>query len=88
MKFGKKVKTSLRKESDSERVYNEEYLTAKLKSYNGKIKTSTHDNKKAKQSSQFIYLLVFLIGSVFRTGINYYPRVLPKIKNRHYRNLF
>ena len=58
MKFGKKVKTSLRKESDSERIYNEEYLTAKVKTHNGKINTSFHDNKKPKDSSQFICLLI------------------------------
>ena len=37
MKFGKKVKNSLKKEFDSEPVYNEKYLKAKIKSYNGNI---------------------------------------------------
>ena len=37
MKFGKKVKNSLKNEFDSEPVYNEKYLKAKIKSYNGNI---------------------------------------------------
>ena len=32
MKFGKKIKNSLKKEFDSEPVYNEKYLKAKIKS--------------------------------------------------------
>ena len=70
-----KVKNSLKKEFDSEPVYNEKYLKAKIKSYNGKINTNFLDNKIPKESSQFICLSVILIGSVFRTNKNYYPQV-------------
>ena len=70
-----KVKNSLKKEFDSEPVYNEKYLKAKIKSYNGKISTNFHDNKIPKEGSQLICLSVILINSVFRTGKNYYPRV-------------
>ena len=68
----------LEKEFDSEPVYNEKYLKAKIKSYNGKINTNFHDNKIPKESSQFICLSVILIDSVFRTGKNYYPQVFLK----------
>ena len=34
MKFGKKIKNSLKKEFYSEPVYNEKYLKAKIQSYN------------------------------------------------------
>ena len=70
-----KLKNSLKKEFDSEPVYNEKYLKAKIKSYNGKISTNFHDNKIPKEGSQLICLSVILINSVFRTGKNYYPRV-------------
>ena len=70
-----KVKNSLKKEFDSEPVYNEKYLKDKIKSYNGKISTNFHDNKIPKEGSQLICLSVILINSVFRTGKNYYPRV-------------
>ena len=72
MKFGKK-KYIIKKEFDSEPVYNEKYLKAKIKSYNGKINTNFHNNKIPREGSQFICLSVILIDSVFRTGKNYYP---------------
>ena len=48
-----KVKNRLREEFDSEPVYNEKYLKAKIKSYNEKINTNFHDNK-IKECSPFI----------------------------------
>ena len=39
IKFGKKVNNTINKEFDSELVYNEKYLKAKIKSSNGKIST-------------------------------------------------
>ena len=71
MRFGKKL---IVKEFDSEPVYNEKYLKAKIKSYDGKIKTNFHNNKIPKEGSQFICLSVILIDSIFRTGRNYYPQ--------------
>ena len=51
-----KVKNSLKKEFDSEPVYNEKYLKAKIKSYNGKINTNFHGSKIPKKGSQLICL--------------------------------
>ena len=67
-----KVKNIIKKEFDSEPVYNEK---AKIKSYNGKINTSFHNNKIPKEGSQFIFFSVILIDSVFRKGKNCYPQV-------------
>ena len=64
------------KESDSETVYDETYLKAKIKSYKGKTNTNFHNNKIPKESSQFISLPIILIDSVLRTGNNYYPQVV------------
>ena len=41
-----------------------------------KINSNFHNNKIAKEGSQFIYLSVILIDSVFGAGKNYYPQVL------------
>ena len=71
-----KVKNSMKKEFDSEPVYKEKYLKAKIKSYNGKINTKFHNNEIPKGGSQFICLSVILINSVVRTGKSYYPQVL------------
>ena len=39
-----KVKNTNKKEFNSEPVYNEKYLKAEIKSYNGKIKINFHNN--------------------------------------------
>ena len=66
-----KVKNSLKEEFESEPVYNENYLKAKIKPYYGKINTNFHSNKILKKDSQYICLLLILIDSVFRTGKNH-----------------
>ena len=70
-----KVKNITKKEFESKPVYNDKYLKAKIKSYNGKINTNFHNNKIPKEGSQFICLSVILIYSVFRTGKRCYPLV-------------
>ena len=69
-----KIKNSLKKEFDSKPVYNEKYLKAKTKSYNGKINTTFYDNKISKESSKFICLSVILVDSVFGTVKKYYSQ--------------
>ena len=59
-----KVKNIIKKEFENEPVYNEKYLKAKIKSYNGKIKTNFYNNKIPKEGSQFLCLSVILIDSV------------------------
>ena len=61
-----KVKNSIKKEFDSEPVYNEQYLETKIKSYKVKINTNFHNNKIPKEGSQCICLLVILNDSFFR----------------------
>ena len=70
-----KVKNNLKKEFNSEPVFDEKYLKAEIKFYNGKINRNFHNNKIRKERSQFICLSVILIGSAFRRGKNYYPPV-------------
>ena len=43
-----KLKNSLKKELGSNPIYNEKYLKAKIKSYNGKINANFHNNKIPK----------------------------------------
>ena len=70
-----KVKNINWKEFCSESVYNEKYLKAKIKSFNGKINTNFHNNIISKWGFLFICLSVILNNSVFRTSKNYYPQV-------------
>ena len=74
-KILKNVKNTNGKEFYSDPVYNEKYLKAKIKSYNGKINTNFHNNKIPKEGFECICLPVILINSVFRTGNNYYSQV-------------
>ena len=64
------VKNDVRKEFDSEPVYNEKYLKAKIKSYDGKMNTIVHNNKISKEGSPCICLQVILIDSI----LNYYTQ--------------
>ena len=70
-----KVSKSIKKEFDSDPVYEGKYLKTKIKSYKGKINANFHNNKIPKEDSQFIFLSVTLINSVFRTDNNNYPEV-------------
>ena len=74
-KIWRKFKNTIDKTFESDPVYNEKYLKAKIKSYNGKIITIFHNNKIPKEGSQCICLSVLLINSGFITGNNYYPHV-------------
>ena len=71
-----KVSNSTKKESDSERVYNEKYLKSKIKSYKGKISTNFCDDRIPKEDSHCICLSVILLDSVFKMGKMYYPQVI------------
>ena len=73
MKFQEKVSSNIKKEFDSEHVYNEKYLKTKIKSYKRKINANLYSNKIPK-GSQCICLSVTLIDSVFRTSKNYNPQ--------------
>ena len=46
-----KGQNAIDKEFDSAPVYNEKYLKATIKSYNGKISANSHDNKIPKEGS-------------------------------------
>ena len=69
------VSNNIKKEFDSEPVYNEKCLKTEIKSYKGKINTNFHNNKIPKEGSPCIFLSVILINSVFRTDNNYYSQV-------------
>ena len=62
-KILEKIKNTIKKEFDNEPVYNEKYLKAKIKYYNGKINTNFHNNEIPKEGFQCICLSVILIDS-------------------------
>ena len=50
----KKVKNNLKIEFDSEPVYDEKYLKAKINSNNGEINTNFHNNEIPEEDSECI----------------------------------
>ena len=72
MKFSKTSATLSKREFDSKPVYINKYLKNKLNSYNGKINTNFHNNKKSKECFQYICQSVILIDSVYRKDKDYY----------------
>ena len=64
----------VKKGFDSETVYNEKFLKAKINSYDAKINVGFHNNRVVK-SWPCACFSVILIGSVFRMSENYYPQV-------------
>ena len=65
----------VKKGFDSEPVYNEKYLKAKIKSYERKVNINFHNDKMPKEGSHCVCLSVVLTESVFKTGKNYYSQV-------------
>ena len=72
-KYNEIFSSIIKKEFDSEPVYNEKYLTTKIKSFNGKINTNFHNNKIPKEDSQYIFLSLIFIDSFYIKDKNYYP---------------
>ena len=75
MKFGKRLKKSIKNEFDSEPACIEKNLEAKIKSYSGKINTNFQNNKTAREGSHFICLRIILIDSISTTSKNYHPEM-------------
>ena len=72
-KYNEIFSSIIKKEFDSEPVYNEKYLKTKIKSFNGKINTNFHNNKIPKEDSRYIFLSLIFIDSFYIKDKNYYP---------------
>ena len=70
-----KVKNSIKKEFDSEHVFNAKYLRTKIKYFKGKINTNFHYDKMPKEDSRCICLSVIQTDSVYRKDNNCCPQV-------------
>ena len=75
MKNCQKISNIIKKEFDSQPLYNKKCLKTKVKSYNETISINLHNNKITKEGSQCICLSVILIDSVYRKNKNYYSQV-------------
>ena len=71
------VSGDIKKEFDSEPVYNEKYLKTKIKSH-GDVVTDFYDKKIPWLDSNHTCLAVISLDSAFKKDSNYYPQVFLK----------
>ena len=72
-----KIKSLIKKEFNSEPVYNDKYIKTKIKIYNNKVYTNFQHNKIPKDNEYCAYLFVILLDSIFvNSDKEYYPQIL------------
>ena len=71
-----KIKSLIKKEFNSEPVYNDKYIKTKIKIYNHKVYTNFQHNKIPKDNEYCACLSVTLLDSVFvNLDKEYYPQI-------------
>ena len=68
-----KVTNIIYKEFDTNPVYNEKYITTKIKLENKKFKINFHGKKIPNESLEYVSLSVILFDSVYRKDNKYCP---------------
>ena len=72
-----KIKSLIKKEFNSEPVYNHKYIRTKIKIYNKRVYTNFEHNKIPKENEYCPCLSVILLDSVFvNSDKEYYPQIL------------
>ena len=72
-----KVSAIIKKEFDSECVYNKEFLKTKIKSHDDEV-TDFYDKKIPQVDSSHTCLAVISLNSALKKDENYYPKVFLK----------
>ena len=71
-----KIKRLIKKEFNSEPVYNDKYIKTKIKIYNDKVYTNFQHNKIPKDNEYCACLSVILLDSIFvNSNKEYYPQI-------------
>ena len=65
LKIWNKIKSLIKKELNSEPVYNDKYIKTKIKIYNDKVYTNFQHNKMPKDNEYCACLSVILLDSIF-----------------------
>ena len=72
-----KIKSLIKKEFNSELVYNDKYIKTKIKIYNDRVYTNFQHNKIPKDNEYYTCLFVALLDSIFvNSDKEYYPQIL------------
>ena len=76
-KYRIKLKTKLKKDFNSEPVYNDKYLKTKAKIYNNKVYTNFQRNKIPKGNEYFeCFSVISLDYILINSSKEYYPQIL------------
>ena len=76
LKIWNKTKNLIKKELNSEPVYNDKYIKTKIKIYNDKVYTNFQHNKIPKDNEYCACLSVILLDFVFvHSNKEYYPQI-------------
>ena len=71
-----KIKNLIKKEVNSEPVYNDKYIKTKIKSYNDRVYTNFQHNKIPKDNEYCVCLSVILLDFIFvNLNKEYYPQI-------------
>ena len=71
-----KIKSLIKKEFNSEPVYNDKYIKTKIKIYNNRVYTNFQHNKIPKDNEYCACLSVILLDSIFvNSNKEYYPQI-------------
>ena len=74
--MGKKLKICLKKEFNSEPIYNDEYVKTKIKTYNDRVYANFRYNKIPKDNEHFTCLSLILSDSILvNSDKEYYPKI-------------
>ena len=75
-KIWNKIKSLLKKELNSEPVYNDKYIKTKIKIYDNRVYTNFQNNKIPKDNEYCLCLSVILLDSIFvNSDKEYYPQI-------------
>ena len=72
-----KVSADMKKEYDSEPVYNKQFLKTKIKSHGDEV-TDFYDKKISKLDSNYTNLAAISLDPALKKDENYYPKVFLK----------
>ena len=76
LKIRNKTKSLIKKELNSEPVYNDKYIRTKIKIYNDKIFTNSQHNKTPKDNKYCPHLSVILLDSIWvNSNKKYYLQI-------------
>ena len=76
LKICNRIKSLIKKELNSESVYNDKYIKTKIKIYNDKVYTNFQHSKMPKDNEYCACLSVILLDSIFiNSNKEYYPQI-------------